>query len=81
VNVRIPIAENESTGRTTQTSLEVLFTIRELGSARTTDTDYGLAADIATGSTDLAHGAAAHLKAGIAYVNAYGPNCVESARL
>ncbi|WP_049985967.1 aldehyde dehydrogenase family protein [Halobellus rufus] len=37
------------------------------------DTKYGLAAGIATESTDLAHGAAADLEAGIVYVNAYGP--------
>jgi aldehyde dehydrogenase (NAD+) len=37
------------------------------------DTEYGLAAGIVTESTDLAHGAAADVEAGVVYVNAYGP--------
>ncbi len=37
------------------------------------DTDYGLAAGIATERTSIAHRAAADLQAGIVYVNAYGP--------
>jgi len=37
------------------------------------DTEFGLAAGIVTESTDVAHGAAADLEAGIVYVNAYGP--------
>jgi aldehyde dehydrogenase (NAD+) len=37
------------------------------------DTDYGLAAAIATESTDRVHGTAADLEAGVVYVNDYGP--------
>ena len=37
------------------------------------DTEFGLAAGIATESTDIVHSAAADLEAGIVYVNAYGP--------
>ena len=49
------------------------FETYEEAIALANDTDYGLAAGIATESTDLAHGAAADLEAGIVYVNAYGP--------
>lgn len=37
------------------------------------DTRFGLAAGIGTERTDLAHGAAADLDAGVVYVNEYGP--------
>jgi aldehyde dehydrogenase (NAD+) len=37
------------------------------------DTEFGLAAGIATESTDVVHNAAADLEAGVVYVNAYGP--------
>jgi aldehyde dehydrogenase (NAD+) len=37
------------------------------------DTDYGLAAAIATESTDRVHKTAADLEAGVVYVNDYGP--------
>ena len=37
------------------------------------DTEFGLAAGIATESTDVVHNAAADLETGIVYVNAYGP--------
>jgi len=37
------------------------------------DTAYGLAAGIGTERTDLAHGAAADIDAGLVYVNEYGP--------
>jgi len=37
------------------------------------DTEFGLAAGIASESTDRVHNAAADVEAGIVYVNAYGP--------
>ncbi|MDG5777203.1 aldehyde dehydrogenase family protein [Haloarculaceae archaeon H-GB2-1] len=37
------------------------------------DTDFGLAAGLATESTDIAHNAAADIEAGLVYVNEYGP--------
>ncbi|NKE34937.1 aldehyde dehydrogenase [Natronococcus sp. JC468] len=37
------------------------------------DTRFGLAAGIGTERTDIAHGAAADLEAGVVYVNEYGP--------
>ena len=53
-------------------------TVQSVGSyeeaiERANDTDFGLAAGIATESTDIVHNAAADLEAGIIYVNAYGP--------
>ena len=50
-----------------------MFGSYEEAIALANDTEFGLAAGIATESTDLAHAAAADIDAGVVYINAYSP--------